>query len=81
MVAGKEFLDSTRCVFIASLVVVLSWAIARELDPDYDLSAFVATGLSLVGLIMFGLPKITVLLWILLVARMVNRTRGYRQNG
>jgi hypothetical protein len=76
IIVGREFLDSAWWGFIASLAVFLSWAIARELDPDYDLSAFVTTGLSLIGLIVFGLPKISMLFWILLVARMVNRTTG-----
>jgi hypothetical protein len=76
IIVGREFLDSAWWGFIASLAVFLSWAIARELDPDYDLSAFVTTGLSLIGIIVFGLPKISMLFWILLVARMVNRTTG-----
>jgi len=76
IIDGIEFLDSAWWGFIASLAVFLSWAIARELDPDYDLSAFVTTGLSLIGLIVFGLPKISMLFWFLLVARMVNRTTG-----
>lgn len=60
----------------AGLAVFLSWALARELDPEYDLSAFVTAGFALLGLIFFDGPEIIVLLWILLVTRVVNRTSG-----
>ena len=76
MAAGRGFLDSAWWGFIASLTVFLSWAIARELDPEYDLSAFVTAGLSLISLIFFDLPRIIVLFWILLLTRIVNRTTG-----
>ena len=76
MVTGQGFLDSVWRGFIASLAVFLSWAIARELDPEYDLSAFVTAGLSLFGLIFFDDPIIIVLFWILLLTRVVNRTSG-----
>ena len=76
MVTGQGFLDSVWRGFIASLAVFLSWAIARELDPEYDLSAFVTVGLSLFGLIFFDDPIIIVLFWILLLTRVVNRTSG-----
>ncbi len=76
VVTGRGFLDSVWQGFIASLAVFLSWAIARELDPEYDLSAFVTAGLSLIGLIFFDEPIIIVLFWILLLTRVVNRTSG-----
>jgi len=76
MVAGKEVLDSASWGFIASLAVFLSWALARELDPEYDLSAFVTTGLSLFGLMVLRLPTLMLLFWILLLTRIVNRTSG-----
>jgi len=76
MTGGSEVLDSVSKGFIASLAFFLAWAIARELDPDHDLSAFVAAGLALIGLIFWGLPRILVLFWVLLMVRMVNRTTG-----
>jgi len=60
----------------AGLSVFLAWALCRELDPDHDLSAFVAAGLALGGLLLWGLPRLTVLLWLILVLRVVNRTMG-----
>lgn len=76
MTGGSGVLDSVSKGFNAALAFFLAWAIARELDPDYDLSAFVAAGLALIGLIFWGLPSILVLFWVLLVARLVNRTTG-----
>lgn len=58
------------------MAVFFAWALCRELDPDHDLSAFVATGLALVGLFFWDLPNLGALLWVLLVVRIVNRTAG-----
>jgi hypothetical protein len=60
----------------AGLSVFLAWALCRELDPDHDFSAFVAAGLAVGGLLLWGLPDLTVLLWLILVLRVVNRTMG-----
>jgi hypothetical protein len=76
MAGSSSVLGSVSKGFIAALAFFLAWAIARELDPDYDLSAFVAAGLALIGMIFWGLPRILVLLWVLLMARLVNRTTG-----
>ena len=35
----------------AGLSVFLTWALCRELDPDHAVSAFVAVGLALIGLL------------------------------
>ncbi|MGD8968241.1 MAG: hypothetical protein PVI07_12095, partial [Anaerolineae bacterium] len=60
----------------AGLSVFLTWALCRELDPDHALSAFVAVGLALVGLVLWGLPRLAVILWMIMVMRIVNRTTG-----
>lgn len=54
----------------------LAWAIARELDPDHDASAFVAAGLSLIPLAMLDRPDYAAVFLVLLVLRIVNRTVG-----
>ena len=54
----------------------LSWAVARETDPDRWLSAFFAAGGALAGVILLGNPHFLLLLWILLALRYVNRTTG-----
>jgi len=60
----------------AGFSVFLAWALCRELDPDNDLSAFVAAGLSLLGLFILGHPSLSLLFWLLLLLRIVNRTTG-----
>jgi hypothetical protein len=60
----------------AGLSVFLAWVLCRELDPDHDLSAFVAVGLALGGLFLWRLPRLAVLLWLILVLRVINRTSG-----
>jgi hypothetical protein len=60
----------------AGVGIFLTWALCRELDPDHALSAFVAAGLALLGLGFCGLPRLTVILWLVMVMRVVNRTTG-----
>jgi hypothetical protein len=60
----------------AGLSVFLAWALARELDPEHDLSAFVAVALMLAGLWIYGLPELLPLLWMLVTLRLVNRVVG-----
>lgn len=60
----------------AGFAVFLAWALARELDPDHDVSAFVAAGLMLAGLLFFDLPTLLTLFWVLLLPRIVDRTVG-----
>jgi hypothetical protein len=62
----------------AGLSVFLAWALARELDPDRDLAAFVAAGLALAGLLVWGLPELLPLFWLLMLLRVVNRCPGLR---
>jgi hypothetical protein len=60
----------------AGFALFLTWALGRELDPDHDLSAFAGAGLSLIPLLLVGAPSLMVILWLLLVLRLVNRTVG-----
>ena len=60
----------------AAFSVFLSWVLARELDPDYNLSAFVGVGLAIVALPFLDPPALMVLLWVVLALRIVNRTVG-----
>ena len=59
-----------------SIGFFLAWAIAREVDPDHDGSAFVAAGLSLGPLWLYGLPGFAALVLALLALRIVNRSVG-----
>ena len=60
------------------LAVFFAWALCREIDPDQDYSAFVGGGVALVGTLLWGVPELAVLFWMLLAVRFVNRTTGLR---
>jgi hypothetical protein len=74
--SGGAILDDLFWGLKAELAVFLTWALGRELDPDHDLSAFVAVIFSVVALGLFGLPSVGLLFWLLLISRTVNRTTG-----
>jgi hypothetical protein len=76
LLAGAAWIESASWGVGAGFAVFLAWALARELDPDHDLSAFVAAGLMLIGLLFFDLPALLALFWMLLTLRVVNRTVG-----
>ena len=59
-----------------ALAFFLAWAIARELDPDHDLSAFAAAALALLAHVWLGRPDFAALLLVLVLARTVNRSVG-----
>ncbi len=62
--------------FGAGISVFFAWAVCREIDPDHELSAFVAAGLTLVGVFFFYPPAFLGVVWLLLMLRIVNRTTG-----
>jgi hypothetical protein len=73
---GTTLLEGVNWGIGAGFAVFLAWALGRDLDPDHDLSAFVGAGLALVALVFFDTPPLMVILWLLLVVRLVNRTVG-----
>ena len=73
---GTALLDAVNWGIGAGFAVFLAWALGRELDPDHDLSAFVAAGLALVAVLLAEAPPLMLILWLLLVLRLVNRTVG-----
>jgi hypothetical protein len=76
ILAGDSWLDGILWGAGAALAVFLSWALARELDPDYDLAAFAGAALALPALIWLGQPAFLALFWVLLLVRVVDRTVG-----
>jgi hypothetical protein len=76
VVGGARFLAGAGWGIGAGLAVFLTWALARELDPEHDLAAFVGTGLMVVGLFFVDLPSLWVLFWLLLAVRILNRSTG-----
>jgi hypothetical protein len=76
LLSGAALLESALWGSGAGLVLFLTWALGRELDPDHDMSAFLGAGLVLVALLLFDTPSLLVVFWLLLLLRIVNRTAG-----
>jgi hypothetical protein len=75
-VSGGALLEGASWGIGAGIAIFLTWALSRELDPDHGLSAFVAVGLALIALVVFGTPSLLVFVWLLLTLRIVNRSTG-----
>ena len=73
---GTHPLESFTGGLVLAIGFFLAWAIARELDPDHDASAFVAAALSLIPQTVLERPDLAGVLLILLLLRIVNRTVG-----
>ena len=76
LLSGVALLESAQWGVGAGFAVFFAWALGRELDPDHDLSAFVGVGLMLVGLLLFGLPSLLTLFWLLVALRVLGRPVG-----
>ena len=76
LLTGAALLESVLWGIGAGFVPFLTWALGRELDPDHDLSAFVGAGLVLITFLLPDMPSLVLILWLLLVLRIVNRTVG-----
>lgn len=76
LLIGLDLISGILWGIAAGFAVFFAWALARELDPDHDLSAFVAAGLMLLGLLLFELPALLPLFWMLVLLRIINRTAG-----
>jgi len=59
-----------------SAVVFFAWALGRETDPDHNASAFVAVPIAMAGLLLLRSPDFLLLLWVLLLCRLTNRSVG-----
>jgi hypothetical protein len=75
-ILGEGGIQSVLWGLGAGLTVFLAWALGRELDPDHNPSAFLASSLALIGVIIWGIPSLGLLLWLLIAVRIVNRTTG-----
>lgn len=71
-----DFFSAFEYGFRAGISIFLTWAFARELDPDKELSAFFATFLGFIGLLFFSFPFLLALLLELLLMRLINRSTG-----
>ncbi len=76
---GVEFVQSILVGLSAGVSVFVAWAIARELDPDNDYSAFVGAGLALIGGLAFGFAggwSLIALFGLMQTLRVLNRSTG-----
>ncbi|MBW3544764.1 MAG: hypothetical protein KY428_04045 [Bacteroidetes bacterium] len=64
-----------------ALVIFLSWALARELQPDAPWAAFVAVVLTAAGVWYWPDPHLPLLFFILLILRLLTRTTGVTARG
>jgi len=76
LIVGAGLTASFGSAFGVALAVFLSWALCREVDPDQDNSAFLASALVLAGVYAWGRPDLIVVFWVLLSVRIINRTTG-----
>ena len=76
LISGAALLESALWGIGAGFVLFLTWALGRELDPDHDLSAFVGASLAIIALLLFDMPSLLLIFWLLLLLRLVNRTVG-----
>ena len=76
LLSCAALLESVLWGIGAGFVPFLTWALGRELDPDHDLSAFVGAGLVLIAFLPPDMPSLVLILWLLLVLRIVNRSVG-----
>ena len=70
--------DSLLAAFFTLMTTFITWAIARELDPDHDWSAFVGVAIALVAMFVYRAPAVALIaLGVMnLLLRVVNRTVG-----
>lgn len=74
-------MDSGAAVVSAlgyALSFLFSYMLALELDPDRQLGGFIGGGLTLIATYFMGEGNILVMLWLLFILRMLNRSSGDR---
>lgn len=74
--SGDPPLESLLAGAQVGFALFLTWAVGREIDPAHDLSAFWGVGLAAAGMLLLGTPSLLLVLWLVLVLRLVNRTVG-----
>lgn len=76
LIAGVDFGSALLFGLGAAATAFLAWAIGREIDPDYNSTAFIGAIFSFAGLLYFGIPLLLGLLWLMFLMRIFNRTTG-----
>ena len=76
IIAQGSWLGSLSWGFQLSVSVFLTWALCREIDPDHNPPAFIASGIAFIVFIIWEMPSLLFILWILLACRFLNRIIG-----
>ena len=76
--SGMDPGEAVMFSMTSGLGFLLSYIIALELDPDRQLGGLIGGALTVLGYYFFGAGNITVMLWLLFILRMLNRSSGDR---
>ena len=76
--SGMDSADAVMFSMTSGLGFLLSYMIAQELDPDRQLGGIIGGILTVVGYYFFGAGNFMVLIWLLFILRMLNRSSGDR---
>lgn len=76
LLQGQEMGEALQQALWTVLLVFISWALARELDPDDHAAAFSGMGTAFLVAMISGIPGILVAVATLGLVRIVNRSTG-----
>lgn len=76
LITGTPILTGFFWGLGAGVTIFITWALTREIDPDNNLPAFIASFLMIVAIFFFYPPDFLALIWFLLISRVINRTTG-----
>ncbi len=75
--ANNHSVDKSGVIaFNMMLTTFVAWAIGRELDPDFNLSAYLAAPLAIIVAVLWDPPAILAIAGTMFAIRLVNRTVG-----
>lgn len=77
-ISGGNALSSLGLAVGSFLSVFLAWALAREVDPDYHLTAILVVGGQVTAIVFNGVPSLLLPFWALFSFRVLNRTTGLK---
>ena len=76
--SGMDSGEAVMFSMTSGLGFLLSYMMAQELDPDRQLGGIIGGILTVVGYYFFGAGNFMVLIWLLFILRMLNRSSGDR---
>ena len=76
--SGMDSGEAVMFSMTSGLGFLLSYIIDLELDPDRQLGGLIGGALTVLGYYFFGAGNIAVMLWLLFILRMLNRSSGDR---